>query len=211
VTWFALDVAFYGINLNNSVILTAIGFSGSGTPYEVLNRNAIGNIIIALLGTVPGYWVTVFTVDRIGRKRIQLMGFGILTVLFLVLGFGYGAILEASVTLFIVIFTLAQFFQNFGPNATTFVLPGEVFPTRFRSTAHGISAASGKLGAILAQVGFSQLKDIGGKNAFMDKLLIIFAAFMFVGLVFTFLVPETMGKSLEEIEAEQRGKTCVAF
>ena len=44
-----------------------------------------------------------------------------------------------------------QFFLNFGPNATTFVIPGEVFPTRYRSTAHGISAALGKLGAIISQ------------------------------------------------------------
>jgi MFS transporter, PHS family, inorganic phosphate transporter len=57
---------------------------------------------------------------------------------------------------------MANFFQNFGPNTTTFVVPGEAFPTRYRSTAHGISAASGKLGAIVAQVGFARLKDIGG-------------------------------------------------
>ena len=42
--------------------------------------------------------------------------------------------------------------QNAGPNTTTFVIPGEIFPTRYRSTAHGISAGSGKLGAIIAQV-----------------------------------------------------------
>lgn len=49
---------------------------------------------------------------------------------------------------------MANFFQNFGPNTTTFIIPGEVFPTRYRSTAHGICAASGKLGAIIAQVSF---------------------------------------------------------
>jgi PHS family inorganic phosphate transporter-like MFS transporter len=38
-----------------------------------------------------------------------------------------------------------------GPNAMTFIIPGECFPTRYRSTCHGISAASGKLGAVLAQ------------------------------------------------------------
>lgn len=37
-------------------------------------------------------------------------------------------------------------------NTTTFIIPGEVFPTRYRSTAHGISAASGKFGAIIAQI-----------------------------------------------------------
>lgn len=59
---------------------------------------------------------------------------------------------------FIFFYCMANFFQNFGPNTTTFIIPGEVFPTRYRSTAHGISAASGKLGAIVAQVGFSRLK-----------------------------------------------------
>jgi len=202
VAWFALDVAFYGINLNNAIILRAIGFADGGTPYEQLFKNATGNIIIAMLGTVPGYWFTVFLVDRMGRKRIQLMGFGILTVLFIILGAAYHAILNTSIELFVVIFTLAQFFQNFGPNTTTFIIPGEVFPTKYRSTAHGFSAASGKLGAIIAQVGFSQMKDIGGHNAFVDKLLLIFAAFMFIGFVFTLLIPETAGKSLEEINRE---------
>jgi PHS family inorganic phosphate transporter-like MFS transporter len=65
---------------------------------------------------------------------------------------------------------LANFFQNFGPNSTTFVIPGEAFPTRYRSTGHGISAACGKLGAIVAQVGFAQLKDIGGTNKFVKHM-----------------------------------------
>ena len=58
---------------------------------------------------------------------------------------------------FIFLYCLANFFSNFGPNTTTFIVPGEVFPTRYRSTCHGISAASGKLGAIVAQVLFSTL------------------------------------------------------
>jgi PHS family inorganic phosphate transporter-like MFS transporter len=198
-----LDVAFYGTGLNNAIILNAMGFVDHSSPYRDLFTSSVGNIIIALLGTVPGYWVTVFLVDRIGRKRIQLGGFAILTVLFLVMGIGFNAIRHTSIVLFIIIFTLTQFFQNFGPNTTTFIVPGEVFPTRYRSTAHGISAASGKLGAIVAQVGFSQMKDIGGKGAFIPELIIIFAAFMFLGFLFTFFIPETAGKSLEELSGEE--------
>ncbi|KAL0950301.1 hypothetical protein HGRIS_010278 [Hohenbuehelia grisea] len=56
-----------------------------------------------------------------------------------------------------------NFFANFGPNTTTFIIWGGAFPTRYRSTAHGISAASGKLGTIIAQFGFNKLKDIGGR------------------------------------------------
>ena len=79
-------------------------------------------------------------------------------------GFGYDKINSDSQHAFVFLYCLANFFQNFGPNTTTFVIPGEAFPTRYRSTAHGISAASGKLGAILSQVGFTLLKDIGGPN-----------------------------------------------
>ncbi|KAJ2463001.1 hypothetical protein GGI03_004122, partial [Coemansia sp. RSA 2337] len=76
------------------------------------------------------------------------------------------------------------------------------FPTRFRSTCHGISAASGKVGAVVAQLGFFHLKDRGGKNAFIPQLIQIFALFMLIGLVFTWFVPETKGKTLEELSDE---------
>ncbi|KAJ2082926.1 hypothetical protein H4R24_001196 [Coemansia sp. RSA 988] len=202
VTWFALDVAFYGINLNSSIILDAIGFAGDGSPYQKLLKNAGGNIILNLLGTLPGYWVTVFTIDRLGRRTIQFIGFTVLLTLFCILGFAYHKILDKSVAGFVVLFTLAQFFQNFGPNATTFIIPAEAFPTRFRSTCHGISAACGKIGAVVSQLGFFQLKDRGGKNEFIPELIQIFALFMLVGIIFTWFVPETKGKSLEELSDE---------
>jgi MFS transporter, PHS family, inorganic phosphate transporter len=201
-----LDVGFYGINLNTGIIIDAIGYSGSldkENNWEVLNKNAVGNIIIALMGTVPGYWVTVCLIEILGRKKIQIIGFVGLAVTLLVLGVAYEKIKQASIILFIVIFTLMQFFQNFGPNATTFVIPGEVFPTRYRSTAHGISAAAGKLGAIISSAGLFQLKDIGGKNAQVPTLLIIFSVFMVVGLIFTFLLPETKGKTLEQLSNDE--------
>ncbi|KAF9329354.1 Inorganic phosphate transporter pho84 [Linnemannia elongata] len=203
MAWFSLDVAFYGIGLNNSFILSSIKFSNvQGNAWATNWNAAIGQIIIVLLGSVPGYWVTVFTIERLGRIKIQLLGFFMSCVLFCILGFAYDKIRNASIVLFIILFTLTQFFQNFGPNSTTFVIPGEVFPTRYRSTGHGIAAGSGKLGAIVAQVGFSQLKDRGGKNAFLPQLLQIFALFMLIGLLVTFLIPETKGKTLEELSNE---------
>ncbi|KAJ2559958.1 hypothetical protein EV175_000071 [Coemansia sp. RSA 1933] len=202
VAWFSLDVAFYGINLNSSIVISAIGFSGdiaTDDPSSFIIRNCLGNIIINLLGSVPGYWISVFTIEKLGRKRIQLMGFAILTVLYIILGFAYHQILAKSTGAFIFLFSVAQLFQNFGPNVTTFVIPGEVFPTRFRATSHGISAASGKLGAIVAQGGFLQLTDIGGKSVFIDHLLQIFALFMLIGFAVTFWIPESKGKTLEDI------------
>ena len=87
-------------------------------------------------------------------------------------GFGYEKMTASpsASKAFVFLFCLANFFSNFGPNTTTFIIPGEAFPTRYRSTAHGISAVSGKLGAIVAQVSFTWLKDIKGKDAFIQHM-----------------------------------------
>lgn len=204
-SWFALDVAWYGLGLNNSIILKNIGFAGGADAYDAILKVCLGNLIIQLLGSVPGYWISVFTIDYMGRKTIQIMGFIMLTTFFIILGFAYHPILNTSVGLFIFLYTLTQVFFNWGPNTTTFIVPGECFPTRYRSTAHGISAASGKIGSIIAQVGFGLLKDIGGKDAFIDHLLEIFAFFMLTGIFSSFLIPETKGKTLEELSGETDG------
>ena len=75
--------------MNNPVILSAIGYSGGTTVYKILLSIAVGNLIIVCAGAIPGYWVTVATVDIIGRKPIQLGGFAILTIIFIVMGFAY--------------------------------------------------------------------------------------------------------------------------
>ncbi|KAF8150603.1 phosphate transporter [Crassisporium funariophilum] len=210
-SWFALDIAFYGLGLNSGIILQAIGFGGpssKGTQavYDNLKNICVGNLILSAAGLIPGYWVSFLFIDSWGRKKIQLMGFIMLTILFIIMGFGYDKLTATagSTKAFVFLYCLANFFQNFGPNTTTFVIPGEIFPTRYRSTAHGISAASGKLGAIVAQVGFSQLKDIGGTNKFVKHILELFAFFMLTGIFSTLLLPETMGKSLEELSNEDQ-------
>lgn len=74
-TWFLLDVAFYGTNLNQSVILSEIGYSSGRDEFDMLRRNAIGNIILAVAGYVPGYFVTIYFIERLGRRWIQIQGF----------------------------------------------------------------------------------------------------------------------------------------
>ena len=57
-------------------VLQQIGFDGkSGEPWERLFKIATGNLIITALGFVPGYYVTVLTVEKLGRKWIQTQGF----------------------------------------------------------------------------------------------------------------------------------------
>lgn len=216
-SWFFLDVAYYGISLNNSIILAAIGFTGGSNMYQVFRRTAVGNLILVCAGAIPGYWVSVATIDTLGRKTIQIMGFTILTILFIIIGFAYNHLGNHAL---LALYVLAQFFFNFGPNSTTFIVPGECFPTRYRSTSHGFSAASGKVGAIIAQVVFGPLRTRGvlkidpktGKaptgraaSPWLDHVMEIFALFMLCGLFTSLLIPETKRKTLEELAGEVPG------
>jgi PHS family inorganic phosphate transporter-like MFS transporter len=90
-SWFALDIAFYGLGLNSSNVLTVIGFgnpqgTGSIKIYNQLLQISIGNIILAIGGLIPGYYAAFFLIDSWGRKPIQLMSFIILTIIFCVMG-----------------------------------------------------------------------------------------------------------------------------
>ncbi|KAK3062238.1 hypothetical protein LTS18_004543, partial [Coniosporium uncinatum] len=93
------------------------------------------------------------------------------------------------------------------PNATTFIYPGELFPTRVRGTGAGLSAAAGKLGAVLAQVVFAPMAKRGATvnnpEPWLDRLMQVFALFMLCGLLTSLLLPETKRKTLEELAGEK--------
>ncbi|THH21419.1 hypothetical protein EW146_g159 [Bondarzewia mesenterica] len=185
--WFLLDIAFYGINLNQNVVLQQIGFAGkTGTPWERLFKISIGNIIITVLGFVPGYYVTVLTIEKLGRKWIQIQGF-LMAALFL--GIMAGKFNTMNTASFVVCFAFLLFFFNFGANATTYCYPAEVFPTRYRATAHGISAASGKAGAIISSLAFNTLsRKIGTPNVMWTV---------------TLTLPEVRGRDPDEVLAQE--------
>jgi PHS family inorganic phosphate transporter-like MFS transporter len=120
---------------------------------------------------------------------------------------------------FVVMYGLTFFFANFGPNATTFIVPAEIFPARLRSTCHGISAAAGKAGAIIGAFGFLYAAqspdpahvDAGYKPGIgVQKALYVLAACNLLGFLVTFLVPESKGKSLEEMSGEAHGEEANA-
>lgn len=133
--WFLLDIAFYGLQLNQSDVLDSIGYIPKNvSAYESMYYNAAGNALISLMGTVPGYYAAVALIEIMGRKKMQYMGFAILTAVFVVLCATFYQIRAYSMPAFIALYCVGLFFFNFGPNVTTFIVPGEVFPTRYRST-----------------------------------------------------------------------------
>ena len=110
-SWFFLDVAFYGLNLNSSSVLSAIGYDETGNIYQMLRNAAVGQLVLICAGSIPGYWFTVATVDWLGRRVIQIAGFLILTVLFAVIGFHFQELTQGSL---LALYILAQFFFNWG-------------------------------------------------------------------------------------------------
>ncbi|XP_031274367.1 probable inorganic phosphate transporter 1-7 [Pistacia vera] len=219
-TWFLLDIAFYSNNLFQKDIFSAIGWLPPAQTMNAIDevfKIAKAQTLIALWSTVPGYWCTVFLIDYIGRFAIQMMGFFFMTVFMFALAIPYDHWIQKAHRIgFVVIYSLTFFFANFGPNATTFVVPAEIFPARLRSTCHGISAAAGKAGAIVGAFGFlyaAQSTDktkteagyppgIGIKNS-----LIMLGVINFVGMICTLCVPEAKGKSLEELSGENEEET----
>lgn len=110
-SWFFVDVAFYGLNLNNFDILSIIGFSNNTNVYQYIRNTAVGQIILVCAGQAPGYLLTIALVDKIGRKPIQIGGFGILAVVFFVIGFRFHRLSRGAL---LALYLLAQFFFNFG-------------------------------------------------------------------------------------------------
>jgi PHS family inorganic phosphate transporter-like MFS transporter len=222
-TWFFFDIAFYSQSLFQKDIFTAVGWLPSPktmNAIEEVYKIARAQSIIALCSTVPGYWLTIALVDRVGRKTIQLLGFFFMTVFMFALAIPYhhwrGSVCGDRFcgghhTAFLVLYAFTFFFSNFGPNATTFIVPAEIFPARIRSTCHGISAAAGKAGAIIGALGFiyaaesthiSKVDKGYHKGIGVKRTLICLGVTNALGLLCTFLIPETKGKSLEELSRE---------
>lgn len=218
-TWFLLDIAFYSQNLFQKDIFSAVGWIPPAKTMNAVREVYMisrAQTLIALCSTVPGYWFTVAFIDRMGRFAIQLMGFFFMTVFMFALALPYNHWTHKENRIgFVCMYSLTFFFANFGPNSTTFVVPAEIFPARLRSTCHGISAASGKLGAIIGAFGFLYLAQnqdkskadagypagIGVRNS-----LIALGVVNLLGMLFTFLVPEPKGKSLEDLSGENEAE-----
>ena len=145
---------------------------------------------------IVGILFAVVLADRVGRIRLQVVGF---------IGCAAGLALAAlsshvggalSGVLIFAGFMLFNFMTNAGPNAMTYLIAGEVFPTSLRASGAGFAASFAKIGAVLTAFLFPiLLKDIG-----TDLLLLILIGTSIVGAVVTSAYAiETKGVNLERI------------
>lgn len=191
VAWFMMDFAYYGNTVSSPLVLSALGGSHS------LLEKTLTQLCIFAVFAAPGYAVAAWTMDKLGRKVIQCLGFGVMAAAFFALALIPH--IEKMLVPFVLIYGTSFFFTEFGPNSTTFVYPSEIFPVKVRTTGHGIAAAMGKVGGFVGVFTFPFLMKWHGLPAAESCAAIV----SLVGLIATiFLLPETKGKSLEELSSE---------
>ncbi|MCL6092096.1 MAG: MFS transporter [Actinobacteria bacterium] len=192
-SWFLMDIAFYGNSVSSPLILKLL------QPKGTLLDHTLISLAIFAVAAFPGYWLAVFLMDRIGRKRIQWQGFAVMTAAFaLIWLLPDGA---KAVGVFLPLFAISYFFIEFGPNQTTFVYPSEIFPTSVRGTGDGISAAAGKFGAFLGALFVPHLLASVGISGVMG----VMAGLSAVGIILTLVaLPEPKGQTLESASSEMK-------
>ena len=202
VPWFLQDLATYGIGIFTPTILSTI--LGHTNAREQNLAGVIHNDMIAAKGAafldvllLVGIIFAVFLADRRGRMKLQILGFfgcaaGLLLAAFsthLPAGTGQTVLIFAG-------FMLFNFMTNLGPNAMTYLIAGEVFPTKIRGSGAGFAASFAKIGAVATAFLFPiLLSDIGTAT-----LLYLLVGTCLVGAFVTWRFQiETMGANLEKI------------
>jgi hypothetical protein len=182
VIWFLFDVAFYANSMFNTSILSTMGL-GNGD----LSQLTLLTFYLTLMA-LPGYFIGVFLVQGQSLFWIQVIGFALLTMLYTLMALVKLQNLSPAVLMLVYGFTFLV--SNAGPNLTTYVIPVTLFPTKDRMYYHGISAAAGKLGAL---VGTAALKPVLESYG-VSWVLGICAACSFLGLIVTFIcIPRKPG------------------
>ena len=174
--WLMFDVLFYGNTLFQPVVLAAAFGSA-----ETVAKSAQDTALLALLA-LPGYYVSVFAVGRQSPWFIQIQGFFIMGLLYLVIGISFD-VLAGEKAVLLLTYGSTFFFSNYGPNATTFMLPSMTFSKHCRSTLNGICAAMGKIGAFLGTVVFVAATDRFGQRVVFTACAVL----SFVGCIVTLI------------------------
>ena len=194
-SWFLFDMAFYGTSVNSGNILSSIGYGAvAGNLRASIYNIAVGNAVLSGAFAVPGYWIAVGLVDKVGRKRLQWIGFSAMAIIYFIFALKYIAI-SKDFALFVALYGMSYLFGNMGPNSTTFLIPTELFPTEIRTTGHGIAASTGKLGAGIFTFLVPVIETLDGLPTVLGILTVIAA----LGVILTLTtLRETKMKSLEE-------------
>ncbi|GAN76189.1 MFS transporter [Acidisphaera rubrifaciens] len=201
VPWFIQDLGTYGIGIFTPTILAAA--LGGGSDHVRSVSDLISDGILAAKGAalitsllIVGIAFAVLLADRLGRIRLQIFGFFGCAAGLLLASFSIDFPGATGIALIFAGFMLFNFMTNIGPNAQTYLLAGEVFPTAVRGMGAGFAAAFAKIGAVATAFLFPILLAAIGTRALLYGLV----ATSILGALVTWLYRiETTGVNLDRI------------
>ncbi len=196
--WFLQDIATYGVGIFTPVIISMLALTREPDFMVREMGSAEGSAIVDVF-LILGFMGAIALVDKWGRIRLQIVGF---------LGMAVGLGVLASAEMFpsgsqgetiqvLIGFLIFNLMMNAGPNSTTFLLSGEVFPDSIRATGAGFAAAFAKAGAILGTFWLPILQKSWG----VPRLLIILSICCLLAALMTAVFRiETTEKAVETDE-----------
>ena len=202
VPWFLQDLGTYGIGIFTPTILAAA--VGANEDHARSIADLIQKDITAARGAalitallIVGIIFAVLLADVVGRISLQIVGFIGCAVGLLLASLSASFSGGASILLIFSGFMLFNFMTNLGPNAQTYLLAGEVFPTQIRALGAGFAAAFAKIGAVLTAFFFPILLTGIGTQALLYGLIV--ASLLGAAVTWAFRI-ETTGVSLDALE-----------
>ncbi len=142
-------------------------------------------------------FVALGTVDRVGRRPRLLFGAAGLAVIYIARGFCYQSQVKGLPMLLLVLAAIACYSMSLAP--VTWVVISEIFPNRIRGAAMSVAVCALWIACFILTYTFPMLNTmLGAAGTFW-----LYAAICVLGFIFIlFKLPETKGKTLEQIECE---------
>jgi len=197
VPWFLQDISTYGIGIFTPTILAAMALGGTAS-FVAKDIGATEGAAAVDLLLLVGFMLAIVLVRHISRVALQIVGF---------LGMALGLLMAGASSLFpahsgaqmgMIVggFMVFNCLMNMGPNATTYLLSGETFPTAIRATGAGFAAAMAKFGAVLGTFFFPVLKAQFGIPALLVGLAL--ASTMAAAVTYGFRVETRKALDVQE-------------
>jgi Sugar (and other) transporter. len=160
-------------------------------------NDVLFNIVVTGIANLVFTFVAIHTVDRLGRRALMMIGAGGLAGIYLILGTCYFFQVSGWFMVVLVVMAIGCYAMSLGP--VTWVLLSEIFPNRVRGMAMAAATVALWIGCFTLTYTFPLLNSVlGSSGTFWIYSLICASGFIFIYRV----LPETKGKSLEELEKE---------
>jgi len=151
VCWLLFDIVEYGLKQNDADIFSA----GEDAPYS----QSVLTVFLTRVLVIPSLVLATWLLTKFSSKRVQVVGFLGCVVANLILAVAYEDLKPITI-LFDALYIVQLSFQSL-PGVTTMAISADIYPSAVRGTGAGISAAMGKVGAVIGSYVFSELASQG--------------------------------------------------